>query len=268
MVQPASTLKAAQREAAREVTFLMGRHEGRPTRRGLGAPVRVGFLDDGAGGHPMATLLSSRSGSGGGRGGKTRLALLLSLLWVAGGEGHSATRPASFWARLIGLPDPQGTGARAINSTWAELETRGFVSIRRSRVSGEVPTVTLMNEARPGQPYQTPTGEEGDRYLRVPERLWTMGKLDQELTGAGLAMLVIAIRTYDMANRKQSLTFPAVTFKERYGLGESTRKKGLQNLVDLDILDRSDSLTDDDGGFGRRMRPRNTYEFVSLGLDN
>ncbi len=71
MVQPATALKAAQREAAREVTYLMGRGDG-PTRRGLGAPVRTGFLDNGAGRHPMATLLSSRSGSGGGRGGRTR----------------------------------------------------------------------------------------------------------------------------------------------------------------------------------------------------
>jgi hypothetical protein len=58
--------------------------------------------------------------------------LYLSLLWVAGGGDHTTTRPARFWASLLGLPDPMGAGSRAIRSNWDELEQRGFVPIERA----------------------------------------------------------------------------------------------------------------------------------------
>src|SRR4051812_45323767 len=109
-------------------------------RSGQGAPVRDTFFRCEVGGqqhHPLAQLMSSRSGrSGGGRGGRTRLALYLSLLWVAGGEGHSSHRPASFWAALLGLSEPEGAGGRVVRSTWSELEARGLVAVTRGDYPG------------------------------------------------------------------------------------------------------------------------------------
>ena len=253
--------RRSQREAALEVRDRMGLSEG-PSRRGLGAPVRTAFFRKAPGEHPMASLMSGRQGSGGGRGGRTRLALLLSLIWVASGKDHSTTRPASFWARLLGMPDPGETGARTINATWAELERRGFVKVQRGPHTGAVSQITLLDESASGAPYRIPTGGEGDRYIRVPEALWAAPVLTQEMTGPGLALYLITLRTYGLARSKDRLTFPAVTFHDRYGLSESTRKKGLKNLDDLLILMRTKSVVDDSGGVGHRLRPRNTYELA------
>ena len=253
--------KRLQREAAREVRDGMGLSEG-PSRRGLGAPVRTAFFVKAPGEHPMASLMSGRQGSGGGRGGRTRLALLLSLIWVASGQDHSTHRPASFWARLLGMPDPGETGARTVNSTWAELERRGFVKVQRGPHAGAVSQITLLDESASGAPYRIPTGSEGDRYIRVPEALWLAPVLTPEVTGPGLALYLVTLRTYGLARNKDRLTFPAGTFHDRYGLSESTRKKGLKNLDDLLILMRTKSVVDDSGGVGHRLRPRNTYELA------
>ena len=253
--------RRSQREAALEVRDRMGLSEG-PSRRGLGAPVRTAFFMKAPGEHPMASLMSGRQGSGGGRGGRTRLALLLSLIWVASGKDHSTTRPASFWARLLGMPDPGERGARTINATWAELERRGFVKVQRGAHSGDVSKITLLDESASGAPYRIPTGSEGDWYIRVPENLWLAPVLAPEVTGPGLALYLVALRTYGLARNKDRLTFPAGTFHDRYGLSESTRKKGLKNLDEHLILTRTSSVVDDFGGVGHRLRPRNTYELA------
>lgn len=259
-------LKRDARTAALEVVRSMGSHpDVGSSRAGLGAPLRVGFFNDKAGRYPLASLMSSTSGKGGGgRGGRTRLALLISALWVASGGDHSSTRPASFWARLLGLDDHLERGARNINATWAELANRGFVRQSHGPHPGALSTITLLNEVAPRPTrYEIPKGSGGDLYLRIPEAFWRSGQLaSPELTGPGLAMYLIALRTHQLARDKDSLTFPATSFKERYGLGESTRKKGLANLEDLGIVDRVHVLVDNSGGMGHRLRPRNVYQLV------
>lgn len=255
-----------QHQAVQEVRWSMGRQD-RPTRLGRGAPLRVGFFTNQSGQHPMASLMSTTRGSGGGgRGGQTRLSLLLSLIWVASGGDHSTTRPASFWARLLGLADPSDSGARVVSSSWAELQTRGFVNITQGRFSGDVPTITLLNEAGgvPSREYTVPLGREGDLYIRVPEEFWGRGLIsDEELTGPGLVMYLAALRTHQLARDPDALTFPAATFKERYGVSETTRKKGLRNLSDeLGILHKRFASVDDAGGVGHRLRPRSVYQIA------
>lgn len=263
-----STVRS-QREAAREVLRSMARASHREgeehhSRFGKGAPVRVSFLDAGGGRHPMASLMHSREHrGGGGRGGRTRLALYLSALWVAGGGDHSTTRPASFWARLLGLPDDESTGVRTIRSSWAELVHRGFCTVTPGEGAGAVPTYTLCSEVGNGQPYTIPRGREGDRYFRVPESAWTQGLLgDSELTGPGLAMYLVALRTASLVGRTDSLAFPAAAFVRDVGLSNPTRKKGLRNLDELGILiSTPDEPRDDLGERGQRLRPRNIYRF-------
>lgn len=271
IVESGSRLSLAERRrdarrAANEVRSSMGRADLEPSRAGLGAPLRAAFFADGEGRHPLAELMSSPGGrGGGGRGGRTRLALLISILWIASGEGHSSTRPASFWARLLGLDDPGERGARAINATWAELDKRGFIRLRPGAHAGAVSTITLLNEASPSllRPYEIPKGSGGDLYVRIPESFWTSGQLaDPDLTGPGLAMYLIALRTYQLSRNKESLTFPAPTFKVRYGLSEATRKKGLANLEEIGVLDRVTASVDDSGGIGHRLRRRNVYQLA------
>lgn len=232
----------------------------------LGAPVRDSFFrwEDESGSHyPLASLMSSRSGkAGGGRGGKTRLALYLSLLWVAAGKDHSSNRPTSTWAALLGLSDPDRAGGRAIRATWKELEQRGFVTISPAAKGDEPPTITPLREDGSRRPYKRPQGLEGDTYRRIPELAWRSLFPDEELTGPGLAMYLVALRTAGKAQTTSRLVFPADYFREEYGLGESTRKAGLRNLSYLGVLDARQDSTDPYGDPSRRRRRRNTYDLL------
>lgn len=265
---PTQTVKN-QREAAREVVRSMERafvshRDDHLSRLGKGAPVRVAFLDAGDGRHPMASLMHTREHKGGGgRGGRTRLALYLSALWVAGGGDHSTTRPASFWARLLGLPDPENAGVRSIRSSWAELVHRGFCTVTPGATAGDVPTYTLCSELGNREPYTIPRGVGGDHYFRLPEAAWTRGLLgDPELTGPGLAVYLVAVRTASLLGRTSHLAFPARAFVRDVGLSDATRKKGLRNLDELGVLIPNDDVPRDDlGERGQRLRPRKVYTF-------
>ncbi|HEX5912621.1 MAG TPA: hypothetical protein VFY54_05765, partial [Rubrobacter sp.] len=243
--------------------------KGMARRRGLGAPVRDAFfrheLSDGVSHYPMARLLSSRNGAaGGGRGGKTRLALYLSLIWIASGSDHSSDRPASFWAALRGLPDPDHAGSRVVRSTWRELEARGLVAVDPAPVAGEPPSVKLLREDGSGAPYTIPDGTPGETYRRIPEAAWRFLFADAGLTGAGLAMYLVVIRTAGRAGQLTDLAIARTYFQTEYGLGESTRKNGLRNLVDLGVLDARRRRTDDFGDPSRRGRLRYTYDLLDI----
>jgi hypothetical protein len=251
----APTTRALQRAAYDRVT------RSRAHRAGLGAPVRDSFFvahaPDGQP-HALASLLSGGRGSGGGRGGRTRVLLYLSLIWVAGGGDHSTTRPAHWWAELLGIPDPDGAGSRMIRNTWDELERRNFVSIDRATTAGDTPTIRPLREDGSGQPYTIPAGHGGDTYRRIPDSAWLSLFHSTELTGPGLVMFLVAIRTYGQAGGG-TLTFPRNYFRTEYGIGDSTRKSGLRNLVALGVLD-VEGTSREVGGTGARQRGRNVYE--------
>lgn len=250
---------ALQREMFDAVQVRMG------PRRGLGAPVRDEFFHhdvDGVRQYPLARLMSSRSTSGGGRGGKTRVVLYLSLIWVAAGGDHSTDRPARFWAALLGLPDPDGAGARVVRSTWSELQARRLVEITPGEHAGAVPTVRLLREDGSGRPYTIPDGRAGETYRRIPEFAWRRLFAEPELTGPGLALYLVAVRTAYRARRLEELTFPTAYFRTEYGLGESTRKSGLRNLTDLGVLVPHRRRMDDFGDSSRRARMRYVYDLL------
>ncbi len=239
-------------------------------RSGLGAPVRDAFFKcevDGRVRYPLAELMSSRNTSGGGRGGRTRVALYLALLWVASGAPHETERPANFWATLLGLNDPEGAGSRVVRSTWRELHTRGFVNVVPGPYAGAVPVVQLLREDGSRRAYSIPTGDprEGDTYRRVPENAFQMLLPAPDLNGAGLAMYLVALRTAERAQTTTGLVFPAPHVTAAYGIGASTRQKGLRNLEELSVLDvHRGSRVDDSGGVTQRRRQRNTYDLHDL----
>lgn len=250
---------ALQREMFEAVQSRMG------PRRGLGAPVRDAFFHhevDGVRRYPLARLMSSRSTSGGGRGGKTRVELYLSLVWIASGGDHTTERPARFWAGLLGLADPDGAGSRVVRSTWRELQTRGLVRIESGAHEGEVPTIRLLREDGSGRPYTIPDGSRGETYRRIPEFAWRRLFAEPELTGPGLAMYLVAVRTAYRARSADELTFPAAYFRTEYGLSESTRKSGLRNLSDLGVLEPHPRRLDDFGDPSKRGRRRNVYDLI------
>ncbi|WP_329414745.1 hypothetical protein OG563_18395 [Nocardia vinacea] len=141
-----------------------------------GAPLRREFLNvdiDGAR-SPIARIMNSSGGSGGGRGGHIRLALLLSIIWVASKPPHDATRPARWWAEVAGLPDPTGAGARRVLNAMRELHERGFPTMEGGK-NGQSPTVQLLNEIGDQTAYQLPFEDLEPNYVRVPHQLWTKG---------------------------------------------------------------------------------------------
>ncbi len=252
--------RARQREAYRAVLGSMG------PRRGLGAPLRDDFYRCEVAGEarfPLAQLMSSRSGPGGGRGGRTRVALYLSLLWVAASDSHSSQRPASFWASLLGMRDPDNAGSRVVRSTWTELASHGFVQLEHGTRSGDVPVVHALREDGSKRFYTRPSGVLGDTYRRIPQIAWENLLPEEEgLTGPGLAMYLVAVRTALQAGSTTGLTFPAKSFRTQYGLSETTRKAGLANLTDLAVLDKHLHSTDSSGGVGGRRRLRNSYDLL------
>lgn len=239
--------------------------EGQRTRAGLGAPIRDAFFTtkrDGVIHHPLAALVNSTQSSGGGRGGKTRVMLYLSLLWIASGQDHSATRPARWWAELLGMSDPQGAGSRSIRNSWVELERRKFVSITAAPASGDVPTIRLLKEDGSGDAYTIPEGHGGDTYRRIPQTAWRTLFHSNELSSPGLTMFLVALRTYGQAQGR-ALTFPREYFQTEYGMGETTRKAGLRNLTILSVLG-AEGRSVEVAGTGSRRRGRTEYQLLEV----
>jgi hypothetical protein len=232
------------------------------TRRGTGAPVRRGFAQRPAPGRRSALggLLSGAAAphGGGGRGGRLRVALLLTLIWRLAAPPHSTTRPARYWADLLQLEDPDGAGARTIRNTIQELERRGFLRTV-DRGPGHAPEVFLLSEEGGAGEYQLPYIQamdgESTSYFRVPEELWRSG-VAAKLSGAALAMYLIALSA---GSDGRDFWFSPALFRERYGLGESTRKTGLAELVDHNILFVQTTSVDGTGGTGYRRFRRNVY---------
>lgn len=231
-------------------------------RGGKGAPVRRAFMHvPPEGNSPLMQIMSGRAAraGGGGRGGKTRLALLLSLLWILAKPPHETQRPASAWAALIGLPDPTVTGARAIRDSLDELNKRGFLNVTPPARRGEPSTVALRNESCSGEAYTLPDPYAGEYYFRVPEALWRRS-LIQDLSGPGLVMYLVVMSIHHTDDPDMVMFFPAQRMKDLYGISDTTRKKGLRELTALGVLNRATASRDHAGGTTRRTHRRHLYQ--------
>lgn len=239
-------------------------------RNGAGAPVRRDFIErSDSANSPLSQLLSGANTSrgGGGRGGRLRVALVLTLLWQLARSPHTTIRPARYWADLLQLEAPDSSGARTIRSTLLELERRGFIRTEE-RGPGKVPEIILMDESLRGVDYKLPyvqameEGRDGDTsYFRVPESFWASG-LYAKLSGAGLAMYLIAMSRAGWGNQPSFWISPT-QFKAQYGLGDSTRKKGLKELVDAGVVTQELRSIDRDGHSGYRRFQRSVYTVVA-----
>ncbi|WP_407727683.1 hypothetical protein ACJEDT_26130 (plasmid) [Rhodococcoides fascians] len=217
-----------------------------------GAPLRRAFLsrDIGPARTPLERLLSSKAGgSGGGRGGRTRLALLLTLIWVSAGESHASARPARWWAEMIGITDPQ-RGARVVTANFKTLADRGFITVDHSTAP---PTVTLLDELGTRGPYNRPDGKDGLSYFRIPETLWTSGVIGT-LSGPGLAMYLVLLY-YHRRDRPGMWLSPSY-FHEHHGLSDGTRLDGITDLYTQGVISVKERVIDNSGGTENRTFPR------------
>lgn len=222
-----------------------------------GAPVRRAFVRrSGVNPSPLEGLMrAARGGAGGGRGGRTRLALLLSLWWVNSAPPYSSQRPASWWAELIGLDDPV-KGPRAVAANLQELARRGFIDITAGE-PGMANIVTLLDELDEfGPAYVRPDGHSGGSFFRVPEQLWTTGAIGR-LSGPGLVMYLMVLYYHHRPDGVEfvpgvGLRLPAAppvwfspkAFSERHGFSEDTRLAGIQNLRDAGMVQVETELVD------------------------
>lgn len=211
----------------------------------MGAPVRRSFMrrSDDRQRTPLEELMTSARQVAGGRGGRTRLALLLSLWWVSARPdedgAHTSQRTTTWWTDLLGLPDPHH-GARIINANLKELAARRFITTSPGD-PGRPKTVTLLDEHGTGQPYRRPDGTDGD-YFRIPEQLWTTGLIGR-LSGPALVMYLAMLyhhRRLPTDKPGQFTTrpvwFTAKSFHALHGLSEDTRLTGIRDLHQLGVL--------------------------------
>ncbi|MEV6340927.1 hypothetical protein AB0M12_40185 [Nocardia vinacea] len=225
-------------------------------------PLRRAFLLRGEEGEvsPMSQLLITKSGAAGGRGGKRRLALLLTALWVCSREPFNTSRAASWWAEMIGLLDPTSTAAtRSVITNLRELAERGFIEFVPGK-AGYSPTVTLLNELGTREPYQRPIHDERRNYIQVPHALWTSDGLIGKLSAPGLAMFLIVVSYFNInTNKGKDIWFSDQAFRDRHGLAEATRLNGLNELVNLGVLTLDEQKTDIRTDDGYRVVRRRFY---------
>lgn len=242
------------------------RHAAKDFARGtthMGAPVRRAFVKrshpDQA--TPLEVLMSATRGkSGGGRGGRTRLALLLSLWWVNSKNPYDSSRPASWWADLIGLPDPD-RGSRTVTANMHELARRRFVTIAAGD-PGMANTVTLLDDTGTGEPYIRPDGTTGP-FFRIPEQLWTTGVIGA-LNGPALVMYLMMLYYYRLPaesdpaqDRRRVPSAPPVWFstkgfRDSHGLSEDTRLAGIRALHEAGVIEVDSVSIDSSGAAGHR----------------
>ena len=268
--------EAAAGDAPEEFARRLGR------RRAAGAPVRNLFVADDREGvrPPMAQLLSAATSTavgGGGRGGQLRLKLYLSLLWICAAPPHEAVRPARAWAGLLGLDDPAGRGARRVQDAMRDLQERQMVVIRNrgSAANG----ITPLIEWGTGQPYSTPpeaynywklrrAGPEqlvAHRYFRLPSSLWTSGLITR-LGGPGLAMLLV-LRCEQQGADGKPVWFSPDRALNRFGLAESTRRQGLDQLRTEGLVTSVQQRLSESGDFIDVYRRRLVHT-LTMGTDD
>jgi hypothetical protein len=240
------------------------------------APVRRCFVRaDAAGYRPLAagvrTPLSKMLA--GGQGGEVRLKLYLSLLWLGARSPHAVEdRPASAWARLFGLTEPDTNGAQRVGAAITWLVGNKFATAVRTR--GRPAKLTPRHE-RGKQPYSRPGAEvvaEPDWYFQLPQELWSKGWMGV-LSGAGLVALVIlwdeswgrpGMKTqardgrggigYERPVRMPEVWLAEALLKDRYRISYDVWEKGVKELVAFGLVHQR--FVPEPAGFRSRHRRR------------
>lgn len=254
-----------QVKVGRSVRLTAANEVAKSLRGNFGAPLRREFLVRTEKGEPtpLNQLMSSTAAAGGGRGGRQRLALLVTALWVCSRPPHSTRRSASWWAEMIGLPDPSGQAAtRSVIANLRELARRRFIDLQAGR-DGNLPVVTLRSELGTGDPYVRPRLDAYPNYVRIPETLWTRDNLISKLDARALAMYLIVLYYYN-ATTGAEIWFSNDRFRELHGMAEATRLNGLNQLVNLHVVTMREDYVAAAVGVEYRTTKRRFYSLDPL----
>lgn len=200
-----------------------------PGRRRLDTPVAKGYVRADDKESPFHAVYV------GGRSGLVAVKLHLALLWRLSAPPYEARRiPARSWALLLGLDDPERSGARRVRAAISRLGEASLLTV--SEDPGFAPTLRLLSELGDGEPYvPAPTAQFRDPsklYFKVSVEMWREGHI-QSLHGPGLAMYLILAAEQAYQN---PVWFSTHSFSERYGISPQTRAKGTRELQDLRLL--------------------------------
>lgn len=143
--------------------------------------------------------------------------------------------PASTYARMLGLNDPESQGARRVNQAQRWLRDEGF--IQRVENGTHPPYITLLDIPS--------TGEWGGRWITLPLDLWQNGWI-HALSGRALTLYVVL---RELTGGRPGGSTADGTRKRQYGLSDETWARGVADLEDLSlasvtpILDSTDPFT-------------------------
>ena len=200
----------------------------------------------------------------GGRGGEVKLKLLLSMLWIAVKEPYDVTQSARVWAELIGLDEPETRGAARVNAAVRRLVEGDFLEVEKR--PGQSSRLILREETGRGAPYTHPGShwekregmplpKNAPRYTQLPTGIWTEGWI-ATLEAPAIAMLLVLLEQTRGKNYDGLWFSPSVAAK-RYGLSETTRRKGIDELSKFGII-AVDRVAVGRGTLSE-IRRRNTY---------
>ena len=216
---------------------------------------------------PLAKIVGGDAGQGGG----TSLKLLLSLLWHAKKDDPTVTRPAIYWAQLIGLVDPdrematdssldrlaaehvaRKKGKDRINAALRTLEDKKFLT--RETRKGKLSIIHLNEEtlrthdddspiaySSPGKVLKERLVPADERhwhhYLTIPSHLWTSGAIAR-LDGAGLATLLIFLNSlpYEKNGPDPGIYWTTKDWKDHFWLSPDIRYRGLKQDEKLELI--------------------------------
>jgi len=182
-----------------------------------------------------------------GRGQGLRLKLYLSMVMLATKEPrHLRPYPASAYATMLALNDPEGQGARRVNQAQRWLRDAGF--IQRIENGTHPPHITLL--PLPDR------GEWGGRWITLPIELWSNGWI-QVMSGRALALYVVLREL--TGGRPDGATADGRR-KRQYGLSDETWARGTADLGVLDLVKNSRVIETSDP-FSRRQ-PRLKYQLT------
>ena len=166
-----------------------------------------------------------------------RLKLYLSLLWHSAAAPFDVTATAYSWATLLGLPDPDRSGKRRIQDAITWLATNQFVEVTLR--PGRHPTLRPLREDGSGEPYTLP-GPEAEpgkppSFRQLQAEFWTNGWITK-LSGPAIAVWLAYVDAKG-ANNEDPWISERQT-RDRYGLTDDTRKKGLKELIAAGLVER------------------------------
>lgn len=201
---------------------------------------------------PLAKMLR------GGQGGEVRLKLYLTITLLAADKPFDISRKIASrtWAEMLGLPDPEGHGARRVTDALTWLADNDFVKLERT--GGTPPKITLCNALGNGLGYAKPTVP----YVTLPIGFWQKQWLTA-VSGTATALLLVLLELTNGKDRDPRQWVDSLRRAE-YCLSEDSWTRATKELVDFGLIEVDRETSGRDLEFTRR---RNVYQVFRARLD-